>query len=367
MTRQAQITRVSVVGIIGNVILVVFKAIVGAMVGSVAIIADALNNLADAGSSVVTLLGAKLAARRPDRRHPYGYGQIEYLSSMAIALLILYTGISTFVDSFNKILHPEEVHYDAAAIIVIAGGIVVKVLLGRYFKKRGAQIDSEALTASGADASLDAVVSASILVGAVITTIWNISLDGWLGAAIAVVIVKSGVDVLRASVSRIVGERVSADTARALKHEIESWPQVLGVYDLILNRYGPERTIGSVHIQVPDAMTAMEIDALSRKIAGRLYTEKNIIMTIGIYAANDAMPIARDIRRTLQDLTADVPEILQVHGFYVDEPEKQVSFDMVMDFGCENADEIRAGILRKLREEYPDYSFHAVEDVDFSD
>lgn len=367
MSRQAQITRVSIVGIAGNVVLVIFKAIVGLLTGSVAIVADALNNLADAFSSVVTLIGAKLAAKAPDKKHPFGYGQVEHLSSMLIALLILYTGISTFVDSFQKILHPELVKYDAAAIIVVVGGIIVKLWLSRYFKSRGQAIDSEALIASGADAGLDAVVSASILVGAAVTLIWGISIDGWLGAGIALVIVKSGVDVMRESASRIIGERVSTETAQQLKAEIESHPGVLGVYDLILNQYGPELTIGSVHIQVRDDMTATEIDALSRKITGPMYRDHNIVMTIGIYAANEKSPLARQMLADLHAITDRLPDVLQVHGFFIDESTKNVSFDLVLDFGCKDREGLKADVLKAMRRDFPDYTFHIVEDTDFSD
>lgn len=367
MSRQQQITKVSVVGIAGNVILVVFKAIVGVLTGSVAIVADALNNLADAFSSVVTMIGAKLAAKAPDKKHPFGYGQIEYLSSMFIALLILYTGVSSFVDSFRKILDPELVKYDTAAIVVIVAGVAVKLWLGSYFKRRGKAIDSEALIASGADAALDAVVSSSILVGAAITLIWGVSIDGWIGTAIALLIVKSGIDVMRDSISRIIGERVSAETAQKLKAEIEAHPGVLGAYDLILNRYGPELTIGSVHIQVADKMTATEIDTLSRQIAGPMYKNDNIIMTIGIYAANETSPEARQMLASLHAITDRYPEVLQVHGFYIDDETKNVSFDLVLDFNCEDREGLKEKILGALEKDYPNYTFHVVEDADFSD
>ena len=327
---------------------------------------DALNNLADAFSSIVTLLGAKLAAKAPNHDHPFGYGQVEYLSSMAIGLLILYTGISSFVDSIQKILDPELPAYDTAAIAVIVAGIIVKILLGRYFRRRGAAVDSEALTASGADAMLDALVSSSILVGAAVALIWKVSIDGWIGAGIALVILKSGIDVLRESVSRIIGERVSAETAHELKKEIAAHQGVLGVYDLILNRYGPERTIGSVHVQVADAMTAMEIDALSRRIAAPLYAKHNIIMTVGIYAANEATPEAREMLRALHDLTDQNEHILQVHGFYVDTTNKQVSFDLVLDFDCPDRQGLQRSITATMEKEFPGYTFHIVEDADFS-
>lgn len=365
--RQSQIVRVSVIGIIANAVLVVFKALVGVITGSVAIVADALNNLADAFSSVVTLLGTKLAAKAPDHKHPFGYGQYEYLSSMAIGLLILYTGISSFVDSFEKILHPETVSYDTAAIVVIVGGIAVKIFLGRYFRKKGSAYDSEALTASGADAMLDALVSSSILVGAAIALIWHVSIDGWIGAGIALVILKSGIDVLRESVSRIIGERIPKELAQELKKKIAAHPGVLGVYDLILNRYGPERTIGSVHIQVHDSMTAVEIDTLSRQITAPLYAQDNIIMTVGIYAANDKTPEARAMLQKLHSLTDDEPYVLQVHGFYIDTATKDVSFDLVIDFGCPDRKKLAERVRAAMKKAYPDYRFYVLEDTDFSD
>lgn len=366
MNRQKQIMHVSAVGIAGNVVLVVFKMIVGVITGSVAIVADAVNNLADAMSSVVTMIGTKLASKRPDRKHPYGYGQIEYLTSVVIAVLILYTGVSTFMDALDRILHPQDTMYDTAAIIVIAAGIAVKILLGRYFKASGKKTQSEALIASGEDASLDAVVSSSILVGAAIRLIFGVSIDGWLGAGIAVIIIKSGIDVLRTSLSQIIGERVPDDLAKSIKSIISKEPDVLGVYDLILNRYGPERVIGSVHIQVADEMTALQIDALSRRISGTIYEDCGIILTVGIYAANLADPQAQKMFRTLHEFAAKESDILQVHGFYVDSSTKTVTFDLVIDFACEDPEGLRRKIVDEMKKAYPEYTFSAVLDSDFS-
>lgn len=365
--RQRVIVHTSVVGVAGNVVLVIFKAIVGVITGSVAIIADALNNLADAMSSIVTLVGTKLAAKAPDYKHPYGYGRIEYLSSVVIAVLILYTGISTLVDSVNRIIHPEAANYDVASVIVIAAGIAVKILLGRFFKARGTSTASEALTASGADAMLDAAVSSSILVGMAIYALWGVTVDGWLGAGIAVVIIKSGIDIMKDSLSSIIGERVPADLSRVIKKTISEYPDVLGAYDLIMNRYGPELTIASVHIQVPDNMDAMQIDKLSREISGTMFQKFGIIMTIGIYAANMTSPIAREMFRKLHELAEDNQEILQVHGFYIDTETRSVSFDMIVRFECTNREAVKDRIIDALKKLYPDYTFTVNLDSDFSD
>lgn len=365
--RSRQIVRASIVGITGNVLLVIFKAIVGTLTGSVAIVADALNNLADALSSIVTLIGTKLAGKAPDHKHPYGYGEIEHLTSVAIAVLILYTGVTSFTDSLDRILHPVDTQYDTAAIVVIVAGILVKIALGRYFRSKGSKTDSEALAASGADAMLDAVVSSSILVAAAIRVIWGVSIDGWLGAGIAVVILKSGYDVLKDSLSRVIGERVPAETAKRIKAVIAKDPDVLGVYDLILNEYGPENTIGSVHVQVADDMTAPQIDAMSRRISTKMYNDFGIIMTIGIYAANLQSDMARKIFESIREEANSLPYVLQVHGFYVDDETNSVSFDLIVDFNCPDREALKEKILDKLKEEYPDYTFSVVLDSDFSD
>ena len=184
--RERTIVRTSITGIVTNLLLVGFKAFVGLLSHSIAVILDAVNNLSDALSSVVTIIGAKLGAKQPDRKHPLGYGRIEYLSSMIVAALVLYAGITSLVESVKKIISPEPADYGTVSIVIIAVAIVVKLALGRYVKKRGEKVNSGALIASGSDALFDAVLSASVLASAIVLLIWGVSLEAYVGVVISV-------------------------------------------------------------------------------------------------------------------------------------------------------------------------------------
>ncbi len=366
MERRSEIVRVSVVGILANLVLVAFKAAVGMVSGSIAVILDAVNNLSDALSSVITIVGTKLAGKAPDKKHPYGYGRIENISSVTIAVIVLLAGLAAFKESVEKIIHPEAASYTAVSLVVIGAAVVVKLLLGRYVKGKGEQLHSESLVASGSDALFDAAISAATLVAAAVSLIWGLSIEGWLGAVIAVVIVKSGVEILLESLSGIIGQRIDSDLSARLKEYVGSFDGVGGAYDLALHHYGPEKIIGSVHVELPDEMTARQIHHLTQRISEGVYREFGIILTVGIYASNTGTDESSLMRQAAQEIAAAYPAFRQLHAFYVEREEKRVSFDLVLDFGCDAAG-IRDAVLAELRHRYPDYTFSAVLDTYFSD
>ena len=367
MERSKKIIQTSIIGILVNLVLVIFKALVGIITGSVAVFMDAVNNLSDALSSAVTVVGAKLAGKAPDKKHPYGYGQIEHVSSVTVAVIILLAGVSSFRGSLDAIIHPEAAHYTAPSLVVIAAAVLVKFVLGRYVKQQGAIYHSESLIASGTDATFDSVISFSTLIAAGVSMLFSVSIEGWLGIIIAILIFKAGIEILLESLNGIIGERVESSLAVELKSRIGGYPQVNGAYDLILHRYGPERIIGSVHIEVADDLTAREIHSLTRRISEDLYINYGIIMTVGIYASNTADGLYAQMKSKLSELTGNYSEILQMHGFYADEERKAVSFDLIIDFKSEKRQQIKDEILQKMSEIYPEYSFHVILDNDFSE
>ena len=367
MERSKKIVQISIVGIFVNLILVAFKAVIGVVTGSIAIIMDAVNNLSDALSSVITIVGTKLAGRNPDKKHPYGYGQIEHVSSVTIAVIVLIAGLTSFKESFEKIFHPETANYTAVSLIIIAVAVLVKFLLGRYVKCEGKKYNSESLIASGTDAVFDSLISLSTLVAAVVSMLWNFSIEGWLGIAIAVIILKSGAEILMDSLSSIIGARIDSELSGKLKSYISEYPNVMGAYDLVLHRYGPERIIGSVHVELPDAMNAREIHGLTRSITEDVYLNYGIILTVGIYATNTDNEIYVEMKNRLTELMSDYPEILQMHGFYVDIEKMQISFDIIIDFESEHKMEIRDALIGQMKQYYTDYDFIIILDSDFSD
>ena len=365
--RSKKIIQTSVIGILANLGLVALKAVVGLFANSISIIMDAVNNLSDALSSVITIVGTKLSQKKPDAKHPYGHGRVEYVTSLIISIIILIAGSVAIVESVLNIITPAEVTFTYISLILIGAAVLVKVGLGLFFRYRGKKLNSEALKGSGLDALFDALLSLATLVSIAVYLIWKVNIEGYIGAIIGIFMIKSGIDVLRTSLSSIIGERTSKETAEAIKKLVCENPDVLGAYDLIVNNYGPERGIGSIHIEVNDKMTAKEIHPLTRSIAYQVYEQFGIIMTIGIYASNSSDSEIVKIKEAIREEVFSHSTIKQMHGFYCDQEIKSISFDVIVDFNDKESQKTIEDIKKNLGEKFPDYHFYIVEDKDFSD
>lgn len=212
--REGQIIKTSILGIVGNGLLALFKVIVGISSNSIAIIVDAVNNLADAASSVITIVGTKLAAKAPDKDHPFGYGRIEYLSAMVVSVIILYVGVSSLVEACKKIINPTKPSYSVVTVVIVILSVIVKLIIARYFIKIGEDVKSDPLINSGKDAKLDSVVSLSILLAAGLYVLFDISLEAYLGAIISIIIIKSAIDMLSKTISQLLGEKINPELAK---------------------------------------------------------------------------------------------------------------------------------------------------------
>ena len=365
--RERLIVRTSIVGIVTNLLLAGFKAAVGIISHSIAITLDAVNNTSDALSSVVTIIGAKLGGKAPDKKHPLGYGRIEYLSSMIVAAIILYAGITSAVESVKKIIHPEEADYGTASLVIVGVAIAVKLILGSYVKKQGEKANSSALTASGSDALFDAVLSASVLASAAIYLIWHISLEAYVGVIIAIVIIKAGIEMMSETVSDILGQRAEPALVREIKSLIAQEPEVIGAYDLVINNYGPNKNYASVHMELPDTMTVEELDRLTRRVEAKVYLATGVVLTgVGVYSHNTGTGEAVELRNSVQQTVLSHDWALQMHGFYVDTESKTLRFDVVVSFDIQPREAVR--ILREeITTQYPDYTVRITPDIDLTD
>lgn len=367
-TREKVVIRTSIIGILANIFLAAFKAVIGLTSNSIAIVMDAVNNISDAASSVITIIGMKLAEKEPDKKHPFGYGRVEYLSAMIISVLVLYAGITAFVESVKKIINPETPDYSAISLIIVGVAVVVKILLGRYVKSAGEKVNSDSLVNSGEDAMLDSIISATTLVAAVIYLTLGFSLEAWLGAVIAIVIIKSGIEMLRDTLSKILGERADADLAKEIKKTVMSFPEVSGAYDLIMHNYGPDSYNGSVHIEVPDTLSADDLDKLIRKITVEVYLKHDVILTaVGVYSINTKDPEAIQVREKIKEIAMANQDVLQVHGFYLDKAEKSIRFDIVVSFDAQDRYEVYREVKENVQKTYPDYSLQVAMDTDFTE
>lgn len=363
--RSCTIVKVSMVGIVTNILLASFKAVIGLLSHSIAVVLDAVNNLSDALSSVITIIGARLGNKRADKAHPLGHGRYEYLSAMVVSALVLYAGITSLGESVKKIITPEEVDYSAVSLIIIAVAVLVKILLGTYVKKKGEEVNSPSLVASGSDARFDAIISFSVLLSAIIFLTTGLSLEAYLGVAISIFIVKSGIDMFRETINEILGARVDREFTTAIKDTILEEEQVQGVYDLILHNYGPDRYVGSVHVAVDESLSASEIDKLERDIAQKVFMKHGIALTgIGIYSVNSKDETVVKMRDMISRIVMSHDNILQIHGFYVDKETKTINLDIIIDYDLKEREELFKHITEEVQGAFPDYTMNFTMDID---
>lgn len=366
MERRKNIIRTSILAVIANLLLVGLKGIIGVLSGSIAILMDAINNLSDALSSIITIIGTRIAGKAPDKAHPYGYGRIEYITSITISVIILLAGVSSFIESFRTIHERMVATYSGATLLAIAIAVVIKLILGMFVKTRGQMYNSDSLVASGTDALFDALISLSTLLAAVVSILFHISIEGYLGLIIAIVVAKTGIEILMSSIGNIMGNRVDSELVAKLKESIQRYSEVKGVYDLILHQYGPDKYIGSVHIEVEDELTAKEIHKLTRMITADIYNNFGIVITVGIYASNTETNEFAQVKKDIVRMITDKPEILQMHGFYAESETKTISFDLVIDFSVKDATTLKNQLLERLENEYPVYRFFIIFDNNYS-
>ncbi|MBR3056783.1 MAG: cation transporter [Clostridiales bacterium] len=365
--REKTIVKTSIIGIVTNLLLVGFKAFVGLVSNSIAVILDAVNNLSDALSSVITIIGAKLGAKQPDKKHPLGYGRIEYLSSMVVASLVIYAGITSLVESVKKIISPEAADYSTVSLVIISVAIFVKLILGMYVRNQGKKVNSGALTASGSDALFDAILSTSVLASAIIFLIWNVSLEAYVGVVIAGFIIKAGVEMMSETLNDIIGKREDADVVRELKELICEEESVLGAYDVTLFNYGPNKNYGSVHIELPDNLNVDDVDKITRRIQTHVFKKTGVILTgIGVYSFNTSNDEAAKMRNDIQKIVLSHSWALQLHGFYADTEKKTVRFDVVVSFDVERKEAITT-LYKEVKEKYPDFEILIIPDADIAD
>lgn len=366
--REKVVVKTSIISILSNIVLAGFKAFVGFLANSIAIISDAVNNLSDALSSIITIIGTKLAGKAPDKKHPFGYGRVEYMTSLVVSIIVLYAGVMAFVESVKKIINPEVSSYSMITMVILISGIIVKFLLGLYVKNKGREVNSDSLVASGSDAFNDAILSISVLVSAVIYMMFEISLEAYVGVILSLFIIKSGFELIKDSVNNMLGVRVESSLAKSIKKEIMKEKEIQGAYDLVLNDYGPDKYLGSVHIEVIDTLTVADVDKISRRISKTILEKYGVILhTIGVYSINTKDKMVIDAKKEITKIVFSHKGILQMHGFYLDVVEKTISFDIIIDFKIKNPEDMYKQIYDEVQKKYKDYCIDITLDIDTSD
>ena len=361
-SRDKIIIQTSVIGIVVNVLLSLFKAAVGLVSGSLSIVLDAVNNLSDAFSSVVTIIGTKLAGKRPDKKHPLGYGRIEYFSAVIVALAVFYAGATSLVESVKEIFNPEKPDYSLVTLIIVGTAVAVKIVLGKYVINKGKQVNSGSLTASGADAFFDAVLSLSVLISALICRFTGVKLEAWVGIVISLFILKASIEMLMETIDDLLGKRLDEEFSEEVKNTVCKDEAVMGAYDLILHNYGSDRLIGSVHVEVPADMTAAEIDIMERRIYENVIKEHNVVLAgIGIYSFDEKN---EDLREMVLNKARRHDGVLQIHAFYADRENKKMRFDVVLDYELEDRKARFEEIKQDICDMLPDWDVDIILDID---
>ena len=365
--REKVIITTSVIGIITNIILVIFKMLVGIVTKSIAVTLDAINNLSDALSSIITIIGTKLAGRDPDKKHPLGHGRTEYITAMIVSAIVLYAGITSLIESIKKIINPEPAEYSVVSLVIIFVAVLVKLALGTYVKKKGESVHSTSLIASGEDARFDGIISFSVFVSALIYIFMNISLEAYVGIIISLLIIRSGFEMIREAIDDIVGHRPDAEVTKKIKRIIAEEKDVRGVYDVIIYDFGPDSLYASCHIEVPDTMNVIELDKLTRHIEKKVFKEAAVVLTaIGVYSYNTGHDETAIMRDKIEKAIVSREHVLQMHGFYVDMVEKEIRFDVVLSFDTNPNIEVEK-IVEEVESMYKGYKVNVVADIDLSD
>lgn len=367
INRDKVIVKTSIIGIVTNIFLVAFKATIGLLSNSIAVILDAVNNLSDALSSVITIIGTKLANKLPNKKHPLGYGRIEYMSAMLVSAIVLYAGITSMVESVKRIFRPEAADYSIISLIIITVAVIVKIVLGKYVKAKGEKVKSGALIASGADAMFDAILSASVLASAIIYFTTKVSLEAYVGVIISGVIIKAGIGMMSDTINDILGKRADTETTKKIKQLLVEEPEVRGAYDLIIHNYGPNKNLASVHLELPDTMTVEQVDTLTRKLQSKVYHQTGVVIAgMGVYSYNTKNDESAKIQNTILETIMKHNWVLQMHGFYADIAKKEIRFDVVMSFEIDAKEGLKI-LNDEVKKLYSDYRINIVPDVDVSD
>ncbi len=296
-----------------------------------------------------------------------GYGRIEYLSSMIVAAIVLYAGITSLVESIKKIIHPQKAEYSIISIVIIAVAVIVKFILGKYVKRQGEKVDSGALIASGADSIFDSILSLSVFISAIIYMIWSISLEAYVGVLLSGFIIKAGFEMMMETINHIIGQRQDKEISNKIKDLINEEKQVIGTYDLILFNYGPDKYYATVHLELPDTMSVAEVDQLTRRLQLKVYKKMEIILIgVGVDSYNTKDDEASRIRNDVQKLVLSHDWALQLHGFYIDIEQKNMRFDVIVSFEKDFKDAVEI-ITDEVQQKYPDYKILMIPDIDITD
>lgn len=335
-------------GVALNLLLFAGKLCAGLLTGAISVTADAFNNLSDAAGSAVTLAGFRLAGRRADMEHPFGHGRLEYVAGLGVSLLILLVGVELGQSSVGKILHPEDTELTAAAAVVLAVSVAVKLWMGRFYANLSRRAGSAALRAAALDARTDALATSAVLAGLIIARVFQVQLDGWLGLAVAAFILRAGWSAAKDTLDPLLGAQPDPAMVADIELLILSHDRVLGIHDLVIHDYGPGRRMMSVHAEVPAHSELLEIHAVIDRIERELEGRFGLEAVIHLDPLDEDDPRASHLLLVATEAARELDPFATVHDLRCG-GEGEVSFDVVVSYEVAMSDdEVRAALEEKL-------------------
>ena len=364
-TRDGIITVTSALGIAANVCIALVKLIIGLLVSSIAIISEGANNATDALSSIMTLLGAKLAKKHPDAKHPFGYGRIEYISSLVISGVILLTGVEMLLSAVKLIFHPEEMSVSYLSVAVVAGTALIKFFLGLYTIKMGHRADSGALVAVGTECRNDSFASVITVISSLLFLLLHISVDAYAGVLISLLIVKAGIDALKDTLGDILGRPGDHALASAIYREIVKTEGIVSAADMMLHNYGPEAWSGSVNVEIDHKKTVGEIYRFLHELQLRIMHEYKVTMVFGVYAVDNDHAEMQVLRKQVADFIRRYEHIRSYHALYISADEQRIYCDFMADYALRDWDGVEAAFRAYMAELYPKYDIELTIETEF--
>ena len=349
----------SIVGIFCNVFLFAVKFAVGLILHSVSVTADAFNNLSDAGSSIISFVGVKMAEKPADKDHPFGHGRIEYIAALVVSFLVLEVGFTFLKDSFGKILHPETMNFQIVSVVILILSIAVKLWLGLFNRKLGEKIDSKVMMAVFTDSMGDVITTAATILSLIFFAVTDINIDGIVGVGVALVVMWAGVGIAKDTLEPLIGQAIDPEVYEKIKHFVEKYDGIEGTHDLIVHNYGPGRSMASIHAEVPNDVDIEQ----SHEIIDRI--ERDAAKELGIFLVIHMDPVEMRDKRVLKirdktvQLLHDLDPACTIHDFRMVHGEHQTNliFDMVVpiDYDEKKKSDLSLQLMEKIKEVNPRY------------
>ncbi len=365
LSRNTIITQTSWLGILANVLMAIVKIIIGVLTSSIAIISEGVNNATDSLTAVIALIGTKLANKHPDKKHPFGYRRIEYLTGLVIATIIVVTGIEMLTTSTKIIFNPTKLSISYISLIIIAISAIIKFTLGTYTIKIGKKVNSIALEAVGIDGRNDSFISIITIVSALFFLILNISIDAYAGIIISILIIKSGFNALKDTISELLGRPGQKELADKIYKEIHNTKEIINAADMMLHNYGPNTWSGSVNVEVDHAKTVGEIYQVIHKLQLKIMHEYKVVMVFGIYAVDHDHEDVKTIRQDIDIFVSKNKHIKSIHAMYLDPQTNKIYCDFVVDYDLKDWNTLKENFLEYMAKKYPNNEIELTIETEF--